>query len=195
MKPKYVFLTDEELVNHKVLGNTEEAMKNICTWVSDGRSLMSLCDLWEMSYGKVMWWLNLDPQRRAHYDQATIDGEEAKLMRPIATLEAVANFDIRSLYDDNGKLKDPTQYDKHTAMAVSGIDVTDEYDKGEKISTSSKIKTNDKLKAIELLGKNYKLWTDKIEHGGSLDLATGLSAARTRATNTTPSGSDDDQEN
>lgn len=29
-------------------------------------------------------------------------------------------------------------------------------------------KTNDRLKAAELLGKNLAMWTDKVDHGGSV---------------------------
>lgn len=178
---KYIFLTDEEIKHHKILGNENEAMKNIVQWICNGNSLMSLCDLWEMTYGKVMYWLNLDPARRALYDEVVKIGEEAQKFRPIANLEAIANFDMRSLFREDGTRKDPIEWDKHTAYAVSGLDITDEYDKGEKISTTSKIKTNDKIKAIELIGKARKLWVDRVEHSGGLDLASGLNAARTRA--------------
>jgi hypothetical protein len=44
-----------------------------------------------------------------------------------------------------------------------------------------KIKTHSKLDALEKLGKNLRLFTDKMEVSGGLDIATQLSAARRRA--------------
>ncbi len=44
-----------------------------------------------------------------------------------------------------------------------------------------KIKAHSKLDALEKLGKNLRLFTDKVEVSGGLDIASQLSAARRRA--------------
>jgi hypothetical protein len=44
-----------------------------------------------------------------------------------------------------------------------------------------KIKAHSKLEALEKLGKNLRLFTDKLEVSGGLDIGAQLSAARRRA--------------
>jgi hypothetical protein len=44
-----------------------------------------------------------------------------------------------------------------------------------------KIKAHSKLDALEKLGKNLRLFTDKLEVSGGPDIASKLSAARRRA--------------
>jgi hypothetical protein len=45
---------------------------------------------------------------------------------------------------------------------------------------SIKIKAHSKLDALEKVGKNLRLFTDKLEVSGSIDIASRLSAARRR---------------
>ena len=48
--------------------------------------------------------------------------------------------------------------------------------------SSLKLKTHDKVKALELLGKHMGMFVDKVEHSGSIGgLAERMAAARTRA--------------
>jgi hypothetical protein len=44
-----------------------------------------------------------------------------------------------------------------------------------------KSKAHSKLDALEKLGKNLRLFTDKLEMSGGLDIASNLSSARRRA--------------
>jgi hypothetical protein len=44
-----------------------------------------------------------------------------------------------------------------------------------------KIKAHSKLEALRKLGKNLRLFTDKLEVSGGLDMASQLSTARRRA--------------
>lgn len=68
---------------------------------------------------------------------------------------SIANFIGENGFIDFEKVGKATLEEKR---AISEISLTA---KGE-----AKIKMHDKLKALELLGKHLKLWTDKIEHGG-----------------------------
>ena len=49
------------------------------------------------------------------------------------------------------------------------------------IARTIKVKSHSKLDALEKLGKNLRLFADRVEVSGGLDIASNLSAARRRA--------------
>jgi hypothetical protein len=49
------------------------------------------------------------------------------------------------------------------------------------IARTIKVKAHSKLEALEKLGKHLKLFTNRVELNGGLDIASNLSAARRRA--------------
>jgi len=85
--------------------------------------------------------------------------------RADATIEEllkIAHFDIRKLFNEDGSLKPPDQWDDETAAAVGGLQVFEEFvGRGEErtqIGLTKKLKMLDKVKALELLGKHQKLF-------------------------------------
>lgn len=87
-----------------------------------------------------------------------------------------AIWDIRDLYDEAGNLRAITDLDEITRAAIAGIDVeTREVEVTGLAGTfarsvTRKFKMVDKVRALELLGKNQKLFTDKHEIEGKLTL-------------------------
>lgn len=65
-----------------------------------------------------------------------------------------ATFDIRKVYDENGALKNVHDLDDDTAMAIAGIKSTEITSEGIVIGYHKEVKTTDKLKALENLGKH-----------------------------------------
>jgi hypothetical protein len=57
-----------------------------------------------------------------------------------------------------------------------------------------KIKAHSKLDALEKLGQNLRLFTDKLEVSGGLDIASQLTAARRRARMTPDKAGADERE-
>lgn len=82
-------------------------------------------------------------------------------------------FDIRKLFDENGKPLDIVSLDNETAACIAGLDVMDVYDGSgddkEFTGYIKKYKVADKLKALELLGKHLGMFKDKVELSGSLE--------------------------
>lgn len=82
-------------------------------------------------------------------------------------------FDIRKLFDDNGKPVDISKLDDGTAACISGMDVQDVYEgEGEEkefVGYIKKYKLSDKIKALELIGRHLGMFKDKLELSGSLD--------------------------
>jgi phage terminase small subunit len=90
--------------------------------------------------------------------------------RIILELVRIAFHDKRSIYNKDGSIKPPSEWDDATAAALSGMDVEELYEgRGEDrhfIGNLRKVRFAEKTKALELLGKYRKLWTDKVEFPG-----------------------------
>ena len=85
-------------------------------------------------------------------------------------LEEIARLsfsDNRKLYNDNGSLKLPKDWDDDTAAAVAGAETFEEFSgKGEDrkaIGHTKKVKVWDKPRALEMLAKHLKLITERHE--------------------------------
>ena len=84
-------------------------------------------------------------EKRTEITQDMVLRETAKL----------AFFDIRKMFDNNGKPLDISKLDDDTAAALVGLDVQDIADPdGDYVGYVKKYKMADKIKALELLGKH-----------------------------------------
>lgn len=95
-------------------------------------------------------WLQENRARKA-------DFTELKLLRE---LRRIALFDIRKIYTEYGDIKPVTEWDADTAAAVSAVDVEKLFGVGEDgkkghIGYTVKVKTSDKLAAIDKLMKYF----------------------------------------
>lgn len=90
-----------------------------------------------------------DREKRTEITQDMVIRELAKL----------GFFDIRKLFDENGKPFDISKLDDDTAAALVGLDVQDVADSdGNYIGFLKKYKMADKIKALELLGRHLGAW-------------------------------------
>ncbi len=91
-------------------------------------------------------------EKRTEITQDMVLRETAKL----------AFFDIRKMFDKNGKPLDISMLDDNTAAALVGLDVQDVADNdGDYVGFVKKYKMADKIKALELLGKHLGTWEPK----------------------------------
>lgn len=89
---------------------------------------------------------------------------ELSMEMVIAELGRIAFFDIRKCFDDNGNLKNIQDIDENTARALGGIDATEERGrKGFVPDVTKKLKAVDKKGALELLGKHFGGFTERLE--------------------------------
>ena len=82
-------------------------------------------------------------------------------------LAAIAFFDPRKMYDDNGVLLPIHEMDKMTRCAIARFDTKEIVDSdGELIGKVIKIRLHPKLAAIEMLGRHLLIWNNKGDVGG-----------------------------
>jgi phage terminase small subunit len=98
----------------------------------------------------------------------------------LGEIKKIALADIRELYDDKGKLLPIKALPKHIAQVVASFDVYKDFTEGVEVGETKKVKLYDKIKALELLGRHLKLFTDRVEHSGTIGLAERLEKARAR---------------
>lgn len=100
-------------------------------------------------------------------------------------LKRLATVDIMGAFTPEGGLKALKEMDPDVRRCISSIDVEELWD-GDKESgrfkcgNVHKLKFHDKLRALELLGKHLKLFTEKVEHSGNLTLEELVLAANKR---------------
>ena len=144
---------------------------------------------------RIAWELRNGP-RFAHVREA-IDRREAELQvrlkvgaeQVLEELSKVAFFslgDVVVIQDDGTARLDLTEADAAHLAALAEVQIEERTVRGkddapDEVQRTIKIRAHSKLDALEKLGKNLRLFTDKLEVSGGLDIGAQLSAARKRA--------------
>lgn len=107
--------------------------------------------------------------------KAAVDKQLSKTLRKLEIsrervlqeLGLIAFADIGDAFGTDGQLLPLHEMPEEVRRALSGIDVDELFegrgDDREQIGVTKKIRTWEKTKALELLGKFLKMWTDKVE--------------------------------
>ncbi len=87
--------------------------------------------------------------------------------RVLQEMARIAFGDVRKLYNESGGLKNIQDLDDDTAAIVTGIETTEEFDgygqDREQIGYTKKVKMADKTKALDMLGKYFGMFKEKVE--------------------------------
>lgn len=125
--------------------------------------------------------------------------------RVLSELSQIATVDISQAFDDMGQMKPLNEIPEQVRRAISAIEVNEIFaGQGEDkmaIGLAKKIRFWDKPKALELLGKHLRLFTEVHEHSGpggkpiefndheaAAKLSAILNAARSRKANDSSDG-------
>jgi phage terminase small subunit len=99
----------------------------------------------------------------------------------LRTLKELAFFDPAAFYGEDGQLKSIHEIPLAARRALGGLETEELFDgHGEeraRVGDTVKVKWSDRIRALELLGKHLKLFTDRVEHSGKLTLEQLLSEA------------------
>jgi phage terminase small subunit len=80
--------------------------------------------------------------------------------RTMQEIGRIAYHDIRKLFNKDGSLVPIHELDDDSAAVLAGFDVEEIYAQGEQIGVTKKLKKYDKTKALEMLAKHYKIYSD-----------------------------------
>lgn len=108
--------------------------------------------------------------------RAVIDARKQKMIvtreitaeRVLDEIAKMAFLDPRKLFNSDGSLVPVHELGDDTAMGLAGFEARESYQDGFHVANLKKIKLVDKLGSLALLGRYLKLFTDKVEHSGSL---------------------------
>lgn len=139
---------------------------DICEWLASGGSLIELCKMLDVQYSSVLRWINIDGERRRAYEMALKDRDEFVKQELIDELRKICKVDIRRAFDEGGNLLSIKEMPEDVAKAVSAFDIDEDALGNERV----RVRFLDKLKAIETMGKNLKMFVDRVEHSGTVTL-------------------------
>lgn len=83
-------------------------------------------------------------------------------------LKNIVHFNIKNIFDEHGKMKSIKELDDSTAAAIAGIEFTSKMD-GDDLVRVTKIRLNDKNKAIDSAMRHFSLYNDKLNVGVSFN--------------------------
>lgn len=93
--------------------------------------------------------------------------------RVLQELAKLGFFDVRKLFDSEGKPVGVAELDDETAACIAGLDAMEAYEgtgeNKEFVGYIRKYKLADKIKALELLGRHLGMFRDKVELSGGID--------------------------
>lgn len=113
------------------------------------------------------------PQVKAKISElkmARSERTEINADRVLAELGRVAFVDIAKAYASDGTLLLVPDMPEEIRLALAAIDIHKDFTEGVEVGETRKIKLLDKLRALELIGKHLKLFTEKVEHSGKFSL-------------------------
>lgn len=155
--------------------STPDILDTICSYVASGGTIVTLANCWDIRFGDLSNWLHKEPERSKRYRDALEDRTEWAMERLLRELRSIALSDIKQLFNEDGAVLPVSEWPDSVSRAISSIEVDELWGKNaegknEQIGTTKKVKFWDKLRALELIGKNVGMFVDRHVHEGKLTL-------------------------
>lgn len=158
-------MTQYEKEQDLFVTKAEETLRLICAHTANGGSVIDLCREWGVQFSSFCEWQRTDDKRHKAYADAVRARDEWAIESILNEIRDIGHADIRELYDQKGALLPISEWPRASAKAVVGIESKEILDSdGAFIGETKKIKTIDKLKALELLGKKLALFVERHQH-------------------------------
>jgi hypothetical protein len=125
-----------------------------------------------VTYAEMLRWVKGDEDRETALAVAETSGSRVMVKQILEELRRIGLVDIRRAYDDNGALKPIKDIPPDVASAIVSIETEELKVEDVLIGQVQKVKFSDKLRALELLGKNLQLFIDtsRVLHMGRVTL-------------------------
>lgn len=146
--------------------------------ISNGGSILDFCEKQNVNYSEVWAYIMASKERLDAYNAALAIRGDWYVQRLVNELKAVGLVDIKGAFNADGRLKAIDEIPEAIRRVISGIEVVETFemrpgpDGMERVWTGyvKKIKMNEKLKAIEMLGKHVKMFVEEIKHTGTVEV-------------------------
>lgn len=127
--------------------------------VASGGSVIGYCRGLDIKYASLLQWIHADPERDKKYKEALAARAEWAMERVLQEIQLIGTVDIRRAYGSDGALLPINEMPEDVARALATVSVNEDTEG----NVSQSIKLIDKLKALELMGKNFGMFIDRHE--------------------------------
>ncbi len=181
----------------QILADDPATLRELCDHLVEGGTLLEWCRAHDVRYQAVSAWISAEDHRRQKVDAALQLRGEFLSDLVIRNLRMYADVDVSKAYDRDGRLLPIQDMPEDLRRAIREFEVEEEVESHEDedegpqggrlrrrrkdaiaATRTTKIKTVSPEKAIELLGKYRKLFTDRVEHSVDTKLEDLLTASR-----------------
>lgn len=142
-----------------------DLLAHVCADTANGGSLVDLCETWRVRYADIARWIYADEQRMADYERALKARGEWCVQRILEELKRIGTVDIRRAYGPNGGLLPIQEIPADVAAVIVSVTTKELFDgKGddrEQVGELVTVKFADKIRSLELLGKNLAMFIDR----------------------------------
>lgn len=133
--------------------------------VANGGSVLDLCKMWAVRYSDVMKFIRSNIDYNKQYEQALKDREEWAKERVMAEIRSLSTYSIKDAINPDGTFKRLAELPEELAASIKEVD------------SDGSVKFSDKLKALDMYGKQLGIFTDKKEITGKVTLEQLILAA------------------
>jgi hypothetical protein len=140
-----------------------EVSENALKHISNGGSLTEFCSELGIDYQAMVLMLDGDKEMRAKYNKAKEARKEWASEMVFEEIIALARANFSDMYTDTGELLPFTKMPAKIKKAIQSIKRTSRYDKDGNEIVTTEVKLYDKLKALELVGKDSGRFIQKHE--------------------------------
>ena len=156
--------SDERGVRTQRMLADPDFMDKFCAHIANGGAGPEYCQERDVRFSDVMGWINRDEDRRLMYGRAETARSAWFVQSILSELKNIGLVDIRQAYNSSGGLKNVQDIPEAVARCIVAIESEELFEGNgknrEQVGWTKRVKFSDKLRALELLGKNLQMFID-----------------------------------
>jgi hypothetical protein len=158
----FIDISPQELFFH-----SSESLDNAVDHISNGGNILDFCKMYSIRVSAFWRWVEADEEKSAAIAAAEKMKERVIAEKVFRELDRISNFDIRSIFDKSGAVKQPEEWSDDAGSVIAGMEVKEEFNReGELVGYVKKVKLWDKTKTLEQVAR-IKQMMAKEESGDS----------------------------